>query len=349
LIQKGVTQACMNSSTILVTGATGFVGSHCLHALKQQNFHSIRAAVRCYPDNPDPQINFVVVGSIGPFTDWRSALEGVDIVVHLAARAHILDDTVSDPEAEFQQVNMQGTLRLVEQSIQVGVKQFLLISSVGAMASSCLDLLTEESICCPDTPYGRSKLRAEEALIKLASIAGMTWTIIRPPLVYGPGNPGNMERLIQLVIKGIPIPLGNVRNRRSLIYVGNLVDAIILCLSHPHAVNQLFLVSDGQDVSTPELIEAIAFAIGRSPILLPMPMSLLRAVSRVLRKQDLLEKLTGSLALDIQKIRRVINWTPPYTFAEGIQQTLQSGISRDWGRGNDSPSQHENTNSQRSG
>lgn len=315
----------MNSSTVLVTGATGFIGSHCLDALKKRGFDSIRAAVRCYPAHPDPQIDFVFVGSIGPLTDWRSALAGVDIVVHLAARAHLLNDTASDPEAEFHQVNTLGTLRLVEQAIQAGVKHFLLVSSVGAMASSCLNPLTEESICWPDTPYGRSKLRAEETLTQLAATADMTWTIIRPPLVYGPRNPGNMERLIQLVVKGIPIPLGSVSNRRSLIYVGNLVDAIVICLSHPLAANQLFLVSDGQDVSTPELIMAIATAMERPFILLPIPLPLLAAVSKVLGKQDLLEKLTASLTLDIQKIRRAINWNPPYTFAEAIKKTIQSG------------------------
>jgi nucleoside-diphosphate-sugar epimerase len=317
----------MSSSTLLITGATGFVGSHCLDAL-QTDDHSLRAAVRSYPVNPRSKVEFVPVGDIGPSTDWRSVLEGVDVVLHLAARAHILNDTASDPEAEFQRVNTQGTIRLVEQSIQAGVKRFVFVSSIGAMASSSHTLLKEDSPCCPDTPYGRSKLQAEQQLVHMATAAKMEWTIIRPPLVYGPANPGNMERLIQLVFKGVPIPLGSVHNRRSLIYVRNLVDAIRLCLFHPAAANQLFLVSDNQDVSTPDLIRAIAAAMDRSTIILPIPLSILTSISRLIGKQDLFEKLTGSLALETQKITRLINWKPPYTFEEGINKTIQSCLEK---------------------
>ena len=225
-------------NAILVTGATGFVASHLLPRLLQEKLQIV-AAVRNDSARLPANVTAVKVGNIDSNTDWHSALKGIDIVVHLAARAHILQDKASDPEAEFLGVNTEGTVNLVKQSIAAGVKRFVFVSSIGAMTSSSDRPLTESAPCQPDTPYGRSKLQAEQAIVQLASQSAMTWTILRPPLVYGAGNPGNMERLIKLVQTGLPLPFGAVKNRRSLIYVGNLVDAIASTLNHPQAKDNL--------------------------------------------------------------------------------------------------------------
>lgn len=325
----------LSMNGILVTGATGFVASHLLPRLLQEKLQ-IMAAVRNDSAQLPANVTTVKVGNIDGNTDWRSALKGIDIVVHLAARAHILQDKVSDPEAEFLRVNTEGTVNLVKQSIAAGVKRFVFVSSIGAMTSSSDRPLTESSPCQPDTPYGRSKLQAEQALVQLASQSAMTWTILRPPLVYGAGNPGNMERLIKLVQKGLPLPFGAVKNRRSLIYVGNLVDAIASTLNHPQAANQTFLVSDGEDLSTPELIQKIAVNLKRPCNLLSVPSSWLQlggklgdTVQNVSQKQlplntSTIDRLLGSLAIDSSYIQKTLNWHPPFTVDAGLAQMLRS-------------------------
>jgi len=277
----------------------------------------------------------VTVGEIDRNTTWQKALNGIDQVIHLAAHAHILYEDKPNAEAEFFKVNTEGTANLVKQSIQAGVKNFIFISSIGAMATLSNHPLTETSPCQPDTPYGRSKLQAEQALIKLASQSNMTWTILRPTLVYGSGNPGNMERLIKLINRGLPLPFGSVNNGRSLLYVGNLVDAIATCLTHPNAKNQTFLVSDGQDLSTPELIRKIAYHLERPCHLLPVPPSLLKMAGHLgdtieqftqrplPLNRSTIDRLLGSLVVDSSHIRNTLNWEPPYTVDEGLSKTLR--------------------------
>lgn len=320
--------------SLLVTGATGFVGSHLLPLLIGQGWH-VNSAVRSNSDRLPLNAHPLRVGNIDGDTSWYHALQGIDTVIHLAARAHILHDNTPNPEAEFFQINTQGTANLVEQCIQAGVKHFIFISSIGAMASLSHQPLTEKSPCQPDTPYGRSKLQAEQALIDLASQSTMTWTILRPPLVYGPGNPGNMERLVKLAGLGLPLPFGLVHNRRSFIYVGNFVDAIATCLTHPQAKNQVFLVSDGQDLSTPQLIRKIAHHLGRPCKLLPIPPSLLKLASYLgdalqnLSQRPIplntstIERLLGSLVVDSSHIQTTLNWQPPFTLDQGLSKTLQ--------------------------
>ena len=318
----------------LVTGSTGFIGSHLIPLLIQQGW-KVRAAIRNPTNKLPSEVSTANLGNIDRFTQWEPILTDMDTVIHLAARTHILHDNTPNPEAEFLKVNLQGTANLVKQSIAVGVKHFIFISSIGAMATLSDHPLTETSPCQPDTPYGRSKLQAEQVLIELASQSNMTWTILRPTLVYGSGNPGNMERLIKLINRGLPLPFGLVNNRRSLLYVGNLVDAIATCLTHPNAKNQTFLVSDGQDLSTPELIRKIAYHLERPCHLLPVPPSLLKLAGHLgdtieqFTKRPLplnsstIDRLLGSLVVDSSHIRNTLNWEPPYTVDEGLSKTLR--------------------------
>lgn len=320
---------------ILITGPTGFIASHLIPYLLNQG-HQIRAALRNSSKLLPPEVTPIVVGEIDGKTDWKEALRDIDTVIHLAARAHILNDKSPNPEAEFFTVNTEGTANLVRQSITAGIKNFIFISSIGAMATLSNQPLTENSPCNPDTPYGRSKLQGEKTLIQLASPSNMTWTILRPTLVYGPGNPGNMERLIKLINRSLPLPFGSVKNRRSLIYVGNLIDAIATSLTHPNAKNQTFIVSDGQDLSTPELIQKIAKYLEKPCHLLPTPLSLLKLVGylgnigQLLLHRSLplnsqtIDRLLGSLIVDPTHIKSRLNWQPPFTIDEGLFQTLRS-------------------------
>jgi nucleoside-diphosphate-sugar epimerase len=308
-------------NNILVTGGTGFIGSHLLPILSKQNLQ-VTLAVR---NNSSNELNIpykiVKVSEIDENTDWTKALKEVGTVIHLAARAHQLNDQAINPEAEFLRTNCEGTKTLVKAAIASGVKHFIFISSIGAMTTLSEHTLTEESPCHPDSPYGRSKLQAEQGLIELCQNSPMTWTILRPTLVYGAGNPGNMERLMKLIKTGFPLPLGSINNRKSFVYVGNLVDAIITCINHPNAKNQTFIVSDGEDLSTTNLIRRLGKALGKSPLLLPIPAELLRLTTKLLGKADIGDRLLGSLQVDSNKIRQMLDWTPPYTVDQGLQAT----------------------------
>lgn len=334
----------METQTVLVTGASGFIGRHLIPVLFESGWN-VRAAVRSRSslEKLDPvitsplstQIRSVTVGEVDGHTHWEDALQGVDAVIHLAARAHIMSDQYDGMETEFQRVNVEGTFHLVQQSIQAGVKHFVFLSSIGAMASLSDFLLDENSLCRPDTPYGRSKLQAEKALITLAGKSGMTWTILRPTLVYGPGNPGNMERLIRLVNCGLPLPLGNITNRRSFLYVGNLVDVIIRCLFNENAKNEIFLISDGDDISTPQLIGKVAYHMKRRCFLFPLPKQFLKilgylgdALQAVSRRPIpfntlSINRLNSSLAIDSTHIQTALNWRPPFTMDEGLALTVE--------------------------
>jgi nucleoside-diphosphate-sugar epimerase len=320
---------------ILVTGARGFIGSYLLPILSQDQFQITAAVRNNLSQSLSIPIKTIKVGNIDEKTNWQEALQGIDIVIHLAARAHIINETIPNPEAEFIKVNTQGTANLVKQSIQAGVKHFIFISSIGAMTTQSDRILTENSPCHPDSPYGRSKLQAEQALIELAKDSNMTWTILRPTLVYGLGNPGNMERLMKLIKRGLPLPFGAVKNRRSFVFVGNLVDAIITCLDHPNAANQIFLISDNQAVSTPQLIRLIAQQIQQPCQLLPVPTILLRFLGYLGDRVESItgknlpfntyniDRLLGSLTVDSRYIQKTLNWQPPFTLEQGLARTIQ--------------------------
>lgn len=323
-----------NTKKILITGATGFIGHHLIPVISRKSW-VVTAAVRSRSRQNFSHITPITVGNIDGSTNWDLCLQGIDTVIHLAARAHILQKNVPNAEAEFFKVNTEGTANLVKQSIQAGVKHFIFISSVGAMATLSNQPLHENSPCHPDTPYGRSKLAAEQALVSLASQSEMSWTILRPTLVYGPGNPGNMERLIKLVKKGWMLPFGQVKNRRSFVYVGNLVDAMITCLTHPNAKNQTFLISDGEDLATPDLIRKIAYYLDCPCNLLPVPPTLLKLagnlgdVGEKLLGRSLpinsstIERLLSFLVVDTSYICNILNWKPPFTVEQGLKITLQ--------------------------
>jgi nucleoside-diphosphate-sugar epimerase len=308
------------SQSILITGATGFIGSHLIPKLEQKNYQ-ITIALR-QPFNSNHKT--IVVGEIDNDTSWANALKNIDVVIHMAARAHILEESVANPEAQFDRVNTEGTINLGKQCLEAGVKHFIFLSSIGAVTTLSDNMINESSACNPDTPYGRSKLKAEKALEKLCENSSMTYTILRPTLVYGANNPGNMERLLKLTSKGLPLPLGSINNSRSLVYVGNLVDAIITCIDRTEAKNQTFIVSDGEDLSTPELIRRIGKAMNKTPLLLPIPSHLLKSGTKLLGKGEVGDRLLGSLAVDSSKIRKTLNWQPPYTVDEGLK------ITADW-------------------
>jgi nucleoside-diphosphate-sugar epimerase len=275
-----------NTKLIVVTGATGFIGRHLLPALHKQNLQIILATRRHSINELSYNYQVINLGEINETTNWLDVLKEVDVVVHLAARAHQLNDQSLDPEAEFLQINCEGTKTLAKQAIASGVKHFIFISSIGAMATLSDTIISEASPCQPDTPYGRSKLSAETALIELCRNTQMNWTILRPTLVYGPNNPGNMKRLFALVTKKLPLPFGSTLNSRSLLYVGNLVDAIIKCIEDARAKNQTFIISDGEDLSTSELIFRMGNAMGEKILLLPFPPSLLRLAAKMIKKEE---------------------------------------------------------------
>lgn len=324
---------------VLVTGATGFVGRHLLAALERAG-HSLCLPLRessaeaRLPKTMAPDARrILVVGNIDAQTDWREALRDVDAVIHLAARAHVLDERAEDEEA-FMSVNAHGTSRLVEQSVDAGVERFVLMSSIGAVTASSDSLVTLDMPCKPETPYGRSKLAAEHALVDRCSETTMAWTILRPTLVYGPGNPGNMGRLVGLVRRGLPLPLGAVANRRSFTFVENLVDATTMALTHPNAADAVFLLGDGEDLSTAELVRRIAAFTGSRTRLVSVPMPLLRSFARgadgVAKATGwslpidgaTLRRLESSLYVDIEPLREKLGWTPPIRVDEGLQRML---------------------------
>ena len=308
------------SQTILVTGATGFVGSALCTHLAQLGY-GVRAAVRCAGASSGMPVSEFCIADLDGSTNWAAAVAGARAVVHLAARVHVMDDQASDPLAEFRRVNVQGTLNLAHQAAQAGVRRFVYISSIKALGEATLPKkpFTEASATQPTDAYGISKLEAEQGLRDLAVQTGMEVVIVRPPLVYGPGVKANFAALMRAVQRGIPLPLGAVHNARSLVSLGNLVDFIVTCLAHPKAANQTFMVSDGQDLSTTTLIHAMAHSAGVKARLLPAPVWMLTTAARLLGKGDAVQRLCGNLQVDITKARTLLGWAPPLTVSEGLR------------------------------
>ncbi|MFQ5779944.1 MAG: UDP-glucose 4-epimerase family protein [Nitrospiria bacterium] len=311
---------------VLITGAGGFIGLRLYTSLLEKNF-SVCATVRNERDlgRLPKDVTRFVTGNLESVTDWKPFLEGVDAVVHLAARVHRMREEGPDPEAAYQQMNVGVTRALAEAAGKAGVKRFLFLSSVKAMGESTSpgEAWDESSPCFPQDAYGRSKRDAENVLIDVGQRTGLEIVILRLPLVYGPGVKANMARLFKIVARGVPLPLGGIGNARSLIFIGNLVDAILVTLDHPKAAGQTFLVSDGEDVSTPELIRRIAHALNRPARLLPFPPSLLRLAGKLTGRSATVDRLLNSLVVDSSKIGRELNWTPPYSMAQGLEETAR--------------------------
>jgi len=302
---------------IVVTGATGFVGrALCKHLLAHD--HVAVSAVRRTSGQPHE----VVVGNIDAATDWHHALVGSDAVVHLAARVHVMDDTAQNPLALYRATNTEATLNLARQAAQAGVMRFVYISSVKVNGEGRDAPYRETDAPSPEDAYAISKWEAEQGLQQIAAETGLEVVILRPPLVYGPGVKANFLRLMQMVERGWPLPLGAIRNRRSLLYLGNFVDAIRLCVEHPDAAGQTFLLDDGEPVSTPQLIRALARAMGRPARLPAVPVGVLELAGALLGKRAAVARLTGSLFVDGSAIRSRLGWVSPYTMQQGLDATV---------------------------
>lgn len=299
---------------LLVTGATGFVGAAiCSHA--RERGIAVRGASRRTAD--------VVVADKGPDTDWSHALSGCRAVVHAAARVHVMTDVTEDPLARFRHVNVEGSLNLAAQAAAAGVRRFVFVSSVKVNGESTMEHrpYTASDAPAPQDPYGISKAEAEQGLRQIAQDTGMEVVIVRPPLVYGPGVKANFGSLIRALQRGVPLPLGAVtRNRRSLVALDNLVDLLLTCVDHPAAANQTFLVSDGEDLSTAELLRRMGMAMGKPARLLPVPPTLLKLGAMALGKADVAQRLLGSLQVDITHTREKLGWTPPIDVDEGLRR-----------------------------
>ena len=308
----------MTATRVLVTGATGFVGRALVRRLLADG-RPVRAAVRPGATALPREVETAAIGDIGPDTDWRTALAGIDAVVHLAARAHVVHDSSPDAHTLYRAVNTLGTLRLAEAAATAGVRRFVFLSSARVHGERSTGApFTESSPLAATDPYGRSKAEAERGLAALAAAGGLDPVILRPPLVYGPGARGNFARLVRLVARGVPLPFGAVRNHRSLVYLGNLVDAIVRTLDHPAAARETFMVSDREDVSTPELVRRIARALGKPARLIPVPPAVLRLGGRLVGRADDVARLLDDLVVDSSRIGERLGWRPPFTLDEGL-------------------------------
>lgn len=309
---------------ILITGGTGFISKALFTSLLSNNY-KVRTTVRetAELEKLPVGITGLTTGNLVHVTDWKPFLDGVDVVVHLAAHVHHMQDDGSNSEETYQQINVKVTQALAETASKSGVKRFVFISSIKAMGEETEphETWNESSPCKPQDAYGRSKYDAEQALTDISHKTGLEVVILRVPLVYGPNLKANMARLFRIVDRGLPLPLGKVKNTRSLLFVGNLVDAIRLSLDHPKAVGQTFLVSDGEDISSPELIRRIAHALNRPARLLPFPPSVLRWAGRLTGKSSMVDRLLNSLEIDSSMIRKELNWTPPFSMNQGLQET----------------------------
>ncbi|XXF10709.1 SDR family oxidoreductase [Pseudomonas sp. D2-3] len=314
----------MTQRNILVTGATGFLGSALIARLICEDGFQVMAGVRADTTKVSSGITRFLLGDIGS-SPAIEGLAGVSVIVHCAARAHIMKDSALDPLSEFRRVNVKGTVNLALQAADAGVKRFIFISSIkvnGESTNSGRSFSVNDAPA-PEDPYGISKMEAENALISLARKTGMEVVIIRAPLIYGPGVRGNFASMCELVAKGYPLPFGAIRNQRSLVAIDNLVDLIVCCIDHPSAANEIFIAGDGEDLSTSELLRRVANAMGRSSRLIPVPGMLLKLGGRLLGKRAVAQRLLGSLQVDISKTRVVLGWEPPLTVNEGLQRCFR--------------------------
>ncbi|MGH8499485.1 MAG: NAD-dependent epimerase/dehydratase family protein, partial [Methylococcales bacterium] len=262
------------------------------------------------------------VGSLGPGTDWRRALSGIDVIVHLAARVHIMKEIAEDSLMEFRQVNTHATDRLARMAAQTGVRRLVFLSTIKVNGENTGNqAFTEADAPNPQDNYALSKWEAEQALKRVAAETGLDVVILRAPMVYGPGVKGNFLRLLQAVQRGIPLPLASIRNRRSIVFLGNLVEAIITCMTHPQAKGKTYLVCDDEHISTAELISRIARALGKSARLWPFPAQFLRFAATLAGKSSEADKLLSSLLVDSSKIRNELGWKPPHPMDEGLNET----------------------------
>lgn len=312
----------MVGKRVLVTGATGFVG-RALTARLVAAGASVWGTLLGWesPDSVSAGVEPVVIEPLDGDTPWSHALAGVEVVIHLAARVHIMAESAGDPLSEFRKVNTAGTRRLAREAAAAGVKRLVFVSSVKVNGEESSVPYSEASPENPTDPYGISKWEAEQALRQIEAETGLEVVVLRPTLVYGPGVRANFLSMLKAVHRGTPLPLGSIANRRSLVYLGNLVDAVVACARESRAAGRTFLVSDGEDVSTPELLRLAASALGAKPRVLPFPVPLMRLAAKLTGESARVSRLTGSLAVDSSRIRAELGWRPPYTLRAGLKST----------------------------
>ena len=321
---------------ILVTGASGFIGKSLVVRLQSIAPTSVVCGVRNDHVPLPGTFERVCVGDLTPMTDWDRALAGVGVVIHAAARVHVIQDAAMDPLAEFRRVNVDGTLNLARQANAAGVRRFIFISSV-KVNGEATDL--GQSYFSDDTPapldaYGISKMEAEQGLRRISEETGMEVVIIRPPLVYGPGVKANFLTMMKWLWSGVPLPLGAIHNKRSLVALDNLVDLIVTCIDHPAAKNQTFLVSDGEDLSTTQLLRRMAEALHRPARLIAVPASLVQFAATLIGKPDIARRLCGSLQVDISKTRQLLGWKPPISVDKGLRLAAEHWLAENRSRQN---------------
>jgi UDP-glucose 4-epimerase len=317
---------------ILVSGATGFIGSAIVARLIASNV-PVRRVVRnlvCGLADAEDTVN---IGDLGPSTEWNHALTGVSVVIHTSARVHVMTDGVTDSLGEFRQANVAGTLHLANQAASMGVKRFIFLSSIKVNGGQtlCGQRYTPNDIPQPSDPYGISKREAEDGLRRVAEMTGMEVVIIRPVLVYGPGVKGNFLSMMRWLYKGIPLPLGGIQNARSLVALDNLVDLVVCCLDHPEAANQTLLVSDREDLSTTDLLRRTACAMKVEAKLFSAPAFIIKTGASLLGQGDVGLRLFGSLQVDITKTISLLGWSPPFTVDHSLKATAQYFLSNQAG------------------
>ena len=313
-----------------MTGAAGFVGCSVVEQLLNGHY-GVRGCSRQKNVRIPNNAEFYTTDDMSESTDWHQALQNVDVVIHAAARVHVMKDSSTDPLAKFRNVNTAGTLNLARQAADASIKRFIFISSVKVNGEMTSDErpFTPDDKYIPSDPYGLSKYEAEQGLLSLAKETGMEVVIIRPPLVYGPDVKANFASMMLWVKKGIPLPFGAVNNQRSLIALGNLVSFIIHCIDHPKAANEIFLISDGEDVSTTELLKKVAKAFQVHSWLIPIPVSWMKLAAKIVGKGDVADRLFSSLQVDSSKARDLLGWQPVITMDEQLKKTADAYLENE--------------------
>ncbi|MCI2962140.1 SDR family oxidoreductase [Shewanella sp. N2AIL] len=308
---------------LLLTGTTGFIGRHLLQVIDNIGTETVVLG-RNRPENYDGEF---ILYDLNDSADADLRLQGVDVVIHIAARAHIMNDAALDPLAEYRALNTEATLKLAKNAFESGVKRFIFVSSIKVNGDSTSDghIFKYSDTHHFNDYYGQSKSEAEILLKNFADMTGLQIVIIRPTLVYGPGVKANFAALMNLVSKGVPLPFGCItQNRRSLVSVTNIVDLIITCIDHPKAANQVFLVSDDHDVSTSEMVRQMAKALGKPSMQVPIPIWCYKFAAKIFNKSDMVDRLIGSLQVDISHTKETLGWRPPQTLKEGFKQAAQA-------------------------
>jgi nucleoside-diphosphate-sugar epimerase len=323
-------------SKILVTGATGFIGQHlCRYLLKSKKYYVVGSVRSLKLNLEKTDVKYISLGQISSKTNWKDALLGVNCVIHCAGKAHAMNETITDKLSIYRSINVDATKKLAEEAAKYKVKRLIFLSSIKVYGECTQDIniydsknfkkkiFTYKDLPEPQDIYARTKIEAERVLWDISSRTGLEVVVLRVPLVYGYGVKGNLERLIKIVKSGIPLPLSKINNERSMIGIDNLVDLITKCIDHVDAAGKTFLVSDGKDLSTPSLVNLIASSMGHKKNLFPMPIILLKFIFFIFGKKEEINRLIGSLKIDIDYTKETLNWIPPLGVEEGIKKMVQ--------------------------